>query len=250
MARTNVPVARAARGVVSRALLPFFRRVARRRVQRGLDGLLVLGLSDARAAVRSGPVIFAPNHVSWWDGLVLFLLDTALDTRSHVLVDRASLMRVPFFLWAGALPIDRSSGIRARRDLEHAGASITRPGDALWIFPQGRERPSHLRPLGLERGVELLRNARPDVPVIPVGIQYVFRGSARPTACVSFGAPVPAGLPALERGIVAEIDRLDAIDSAEVLLAPRRREDDLATRLLAWAFRRAARRRLEDSAHG
>ena len=253
MARTDVPLTALARSLVSRVLLPFFRRVAKRRVGRGLDGLLVLGLADAQAHVRSGPVVFAPNHVSWWDGLVVLLLDAALDARSHLLVDRASLARLPFFLWAGAVPIDRSSGFRARRDLERALSSIARPGDALWIFPQGRERAAHLRPLGLERGIELLRRAKPDVAVIPVGIQYVFRGGDRPTACVAFGAPVSAGLSGLELGIVAELDRLDAATESDftALLAPRSRraEDDLATRLLAWVFRRAGRRRLEDSSH-
>ena len=54
------------------------RRYARRRVSRGLDGLWVAGMDQARAALADRPLMFAANHVSWWDSLLLLVLDEAL----------------------------------------------------------------------------------------------------------------------------------------------------------------------------
>ncbi|MEI6252556.1 MAG: hypothetical protein WCP30_07105, partial [Mycobacteriaceae bacterium] len=60
------------------AVLDFARRYARRRVGYGLDGVWVTGLQEARAALAEGPVLFAANHVAWWDTLLLVVLHEAL----------------------------------------------------------------------------------------------------------------------------------------------------------------------------
>jgi CDP-diacylglycerol--serine O-phosphatidyltransferase len=53
------------------AFLRLARPYARRRVARGLDGLWVSGLAEARAALAQRPLIFVANHVAWWDALLL-----------------------------------------------------------------------------------------------------------------------------------------------------------------------------------
>ena len=220
------------------------RPYVRRRVSRDLEGLWVSGLEPARRLLAQGPVLFAANHVAWWDPMLLVLLDEALASEGYALMDAGNLARLPFFGWLGALPLGR--GEAARTDLAAAAAQLRGPGRALWIFPQGRQRPAHLRPLGLKAGVMALAE-QSGVPVLPVSLQYAFREAERPAALVHFGEARPASAPArellpwLEEALVSGLDTIDAfVDRHEgtfdPLVAPpaASTQEGLGARVLSW----------------
>lgn len=197
--------------------LAFARRYARRRVARELDGVWVAGLDEARSALAGRPLIFAANHVSWWDVLLLVVLDEALGGIGWALMDARNLSGLPFLGWVGALPLDRSSHDRSRRCLVSSAALLDRPGRAVWIFPQGHQRPAHLRPLNLKHGVQTI-HACSTADVIAVSIDYLFLEKNRPAAVVRFSAPItrtqasePDVVPAVE---AAMLEGLTAIDAA------------------------------------
>jgi len=193
--------------------LSLARRYVRSRMRRSFDGVFVSGLAEARRAVESGPVIFAANHVSWWDAFAVVLVDQALDATSHCLMDASNLARLPFFGWIGAVPIHRDDPRAALTDVRGAARLLDAPGDALWVFPQGRQRPAHLRPLGFERGVTVLARLTAR-PVIPVSVTYGFRERPEMTLAIAFGEAISgagAGLSAaLEERVEAGLDRNDA----------------------------------------
>jgi 1-acyl-sn-glycerol-3-phosphate acyltransferase len=218
------------------------RWVARRMVARGLDGVWVQGLAAARELAARKPVLFCATHVAWWDALVLLPVDGALRTESHVLMDATQLARLPYFGPIGAIGVDRANPMRLLRSFRAAEHAVDGPGRALWVFPQGRQRPSHLRPLGLQRGYDALAR-RTGATVIPVALTYAFREAPQPAALLSFGAPVsPDGLEsALEAGL-ARIDRFlsgDVGEAFEPLITGRggRTDDTLASRGLATITR-------------
>lgn len=193
------------------------RRYTRRRISHRLDGLWVSGLDEARAALAGRPLIFAANHVAWWDALLLLPLDEALGGLGWAVMDARNLRRLPFLGWVGALPLDRSSPERSRGCLQACAALLDRPGRALWIFPQGRQRPAHLRPLDLRPGVQTL-HATSGVDLVAVSIDYVFLERPRPAAIVRFCPPISGAdtpqealLPAVEGAI---LDGLAVIDAA------------------------------------
>lgn len=199
--------------------LEFARSYARHRIARGLDGLWVSGLDEARAALATRPLIFAANHVSWWDVLLLLVLDEALGKGpagvGWAVMDAQNLSRLPFFGWVGALPLDRSTPERSRQCLEASADLLTRPGRAIWIFPQGRQRPAHLRPLDLRPGLRIMHSRNP-VDVIAVSLDYVFLERNRPAAIVRFSTPmtgdVAAGdalLPAVENALLGGLADID-----------------------------------------
>lgn len=204
--------------------LSFARVYSRRRVAHGLDGLWVSGLERARAALAAGPLIFAANHVAWWDTLLLIVLDEALGGTGWAVMDAVNLRRLPFMGWVGALPLDRSSPERSRRCLEASADLLDRPGRALWIFPQGRQRPAYLRPLDLKPGIGIAHDHNP-VDIVAVSVNYVFLERDRPAAVVRFSAPItdvggPAVLPGIEAGL---LDGLADIDQAVVAATDGRR---------------------------
>ncbi len=188
---------------------------ARRRFARDLDGFFVAGLDVARAHCATGPVILAPTHSSWWDPLALLILDAALATDGRALMDATNLRRLPFFGAVGALPLHRGGSPGAlRRDLARAVAHLDGPGKTLWIFPQGRQRPTALRPLGIEPGLRLLAR-QSGATVLPVALTYGFREAERPSAVARFSTPLPPRDPALleavEQALIAGLDEAHAL---------------------------------------
>ena len=204
--------------------LSLARRYVRRRISGRMDGLHIGGLDAARALSARGPLLFAPNHVAWWDPLVLVALDEALGTEGYALMDATNLDKLPFLSWLGALPLDRRSPAASRAGLRLAAALADGPRRALWMFPQGRQRPAHLRPLDLKPGVGLLARLA-GVPVVPVSLAYPFREAPVPAAAVVFGEPLDPRradlLPALEAAIVTGLERIDRFSEGEIALETR-----------------------------
>ena len=228
---------------------PFWRgvalRYARWRVRNGLDGLFIHGLEHARDAVSRGPVTMAATHVSWWDGLLMAILDDELKTDPRFIMDARNLAKIPMFRAIGAIGIDRSSGARARDGLLTASDHLSAPGSAVWIFPQGRQRPRHIQPLGLHAGALAL--ARQDRSrVVPITLGYGFRESHLPTGVVTIAPALPAGasLDDLEAVYWQGIARTDAFldgqtDGFDVLIPSKQRTEHvgLGSKILAWSSR-------------
>jgi 1-acyl-sn-glycerol-3-phosphate acyltransferase len=146
----------------------------------------------------------AANHVGWWDGPCMMLVDEALGAEGAFVLQASSLVRYPYFRWLGAIPLP-SSPLAMRSAFRAAKAQLTGPGKTVWFFPQGRERPSWVRPLGLHRGHEVLARS---APLLPVSIAYAWRDGPLPAACIHVGDAVdPARLePAIVDGL-ARIER-------------------------------------------
>ena len=216
------------------------RRYVRRSLQRGLDGVMVAGLSSARQVAAERPVILAANHVGWWDSFLVITLDEALGTEGYALMDAASIQRMPYFAWLGALPLDLSS---PRAGLRQAAALLNGAGRAVWIFPSGRHRPPHLRPLEFQPGVRLLARLAPEAAVVPIAVQYAFAESPAPGAWVHVGGPVPVkDLEAAVEAGLAHIDRAlaggDASEFSVVVHGKKRPpEQGVGARILACARR-------------
>ena len=217
-ARTD-PLARA--GDTRRpAFLAVARGYVRRRVSRALDGVWVSGLDETRDALASRPLLLVANHVAWWDALLLVALDEALGGLGWAMMDARNLRKLPFLGWLGGLPLDRSSPERSRECLENSAALLDRPGRALWMFPQGRQRPAHLRPLDLKPGLQTLHAGNP-VDLVAVSINYVFLERSVPAAIVRFSAPIAGAevgpqelLPVVEGALLAGLDVIDSAASA------------------------------------
>jgi 1-acyl-sn-glycerol-3-phosphate acyltransferase len=181
-------------GTWSRALLRLFR-----------VGVSVSGLEH----LPRGPAVYAANHASALDILVVF---------GHLPVDfrivyKKSLSLVPLLGWAiwlgGHVPIDRGNPFRARRSLEAAARRI-RGGMSVVVFPEGtRSHDGVVRHfkrgsfgLAIEAGVPVAPLSLVGVKsVVPRGLTSVRPGSVR----VVVHPPVPvAGRSSDEAQALAE----------------------------------------------
>lgn len=189
---------------------------ARKRLARTFASVRVADLSRARAALRDGAVVAVSNHTSWWDPLViLWLTEEVLRADCYAMMDAKNLRRLPFFGLVGAFGVDLDDPRDGALAMRYAARLLDRPGRAVWVFAQGRERPVSARPLGFLRGAaEVSRVAK--APTVPVALRYEFGGEERPTLFVSVGEPIAPSRDVIalrdahEAAVTALLDALDA----------------------------------------
>ena len=109
--------------------------------------------------------------------------------RHYAPIDARALEQYPILRKVGLFPIDMSSARGAAQFLRTAEA-ILREGGVLWITPQGRFADPRELPLAFRPGLAALALRRPEVPLIPLAIEYTFWDERLPEALVRFADPV------------------------------------------------------------
>lgn len=183
--RHSVPL-----GVRGRALLTGFDQL----VRLSLRGVWV------RGEIPAGPVVWAMNHHHWWDA---FASGSVLRTAGHrptVLVSDKNLASFGLLNWIDAVPAAAPE----------RGVEALRAGRALIIMPEGGMfPPGPLAPLRGGAG-RIARQA--DVPLLPVALRVVMRGSQYAEAFIDIGRAVePHELEPTLRGSLAAMDEALAV---------------------------------------
>jgi 1-acyl-sn-glycerol-3-phosphate acyltransferase len=147
-------------------------------------------------AIPPGPHLIAVKHQSMYETLEMVRL-----THLPVVVMKKELADIPLFGFMtrryGVIPVERSAGAKALRNLVAEGQSAVTGGRPVIIFPEGtRVRPGRQPPLrpgfaGLYRALGL--------PVVPVAVdsgRLWGRGLVHHGGTVTFkvGATIPPGL--------------------------------------------------------
>lgn len=245
--------------IPARKSAPFIRWFAKhveKRVHSDLQKVQVRGLDAWRAAVAAHPVLLVSNHVSWWDVMLgtWFVHRMIPGCDAYGMMDAANLRGRPFFARIGVFGVERGQrgkGMGAE-SLRYAQALLDRPGRHVWVFPQGDERPSTLRPLGFRRGAAVIAHASPDAVVLPLAFRYELMKTDKPYAFVSVGDPVllaadvAATRDAMEAAVQAELARIDRHlcegPDPEFITQARAKPSkvgELAEKVLAWRHRAA-----------
>jgi chlorobactene lauroyltransferase len=190
---------------------------SKRLLLRHFHALRVNGAESLRGLDRSRPIIFCPNHSSWWDGILpLVLSHESAGCRSFGMMEEKQLVRYPFFRRIGVFSVVRESPRQSVESMRYAASLFDRPNTALWIFPQGVLEPQDARPLRLEQGAARIAAMAGGAQFVPVAFRFEFLREQRPDCFVWFGDPwtpdttlnareVTAGL---EARLTALVDRL------------------------------------------
>lgn len=203
--------------VISKLTLWYFRRVAKRYFRKHFRSVMVQRLRLLREG--RGPLIVYGNHSSWWDPLLMVLMARmALPKQRHYApMDAESLARYPIFRRLGVFPVELNTG-RGAAIFLRTSMAVLRSGGVLWLTPQGRFADPRIRPLAFRAGIGMLATRMPEVPLLPMAVEYTFWNERLPEALVRFGEPVhvDAGASAeqatsqLEETLAGEMQALQA----------------------------------------
>lgn len=171
----------------------------------GFDQLVRLSLRGVwvRGSIPSEAVVWAMNHHHWWDAFASNAVLRTVGQRPTVLISDKNLESFTLFNWIDAAPTS---------DPKRALAPL-RAGRTLVIMPEGRMLGAG--PLGPLRGGAGRLAAEAEVPLVPVAVRVMMRGSQYAEAFIDIGAPVSADAlaPVLGQSL-AELDELLAVTPA------------------------------------
>ena len=169
-------------------------------------------------AVPPGSYLIAVKHQSMFETLEMLRL-----TRLPIIVLKRELAELPLFGWMtrryGVIPVDRSAGAKALRELVAQGKAAAATGRPVMIFPEGTRVAVGETP-ELQSGFAALYRALA-MPVVPVAVdsgRLWGRGLTKEAGTVTFrvGEPIPAGLARkeIERRVHTAINALESSPQA------------------------------------
>ena len=174
---------------ISKLTLRLFRRIVRRYFRRHFRAVLAQHADRLRDA--RGPLIVYGNHSSWWDPMLIVLLgERLLPHRDHYApIDAEALKKYPILRKVGIFPVEMGSARGAAQFLRTA-EGILRSGGVLWLTPQGRFADNREFPLAFKPGLAALALRLPDVPLVPLAVEYTFWDERLPETLMQVGAPL------------------------------------------------------------
>lgn len=138
--------------------------------------------------------LFLVNHSTWWDPLIIFLLNKHLfKANGYGMMHEEGLKSFPIFRRIGTFSINRSNPKDIIASLNYAKDRINE-GKAVWIFPQGDERPLEQRPLEFQTGASFIIEKSDQIHVIPISLYYAFEEKRKPNIYVSIGQDLSPAL--------------------------------------------------------
>ena len=177
---------------------------------------LLLGIRyEVEGEIPAGAVLIAVKHESMYETLEMVRIG-----RAPVIVLKRELSEIPLFGWLtrryGVIPVDRSAGPKALRQMVGEGQKAKAAGRAVLIFPEGT-RVSHGEQPPLRSGFAGLYRAL-GLPVVPVAVDSGrMWGKSLPkrpgTIHFRIGETIPAGLKRdeIEARVHAAINALNPI---------------------------------------
>jgi 1-acyl-sn-glycerol-3-phosphate acyltransferase len=141
------------------------------------------------------PLLILPNHGNWWDGLFLWELNRRLlGRRLHLMVLERHVNRFRFLRRVGAFSVRPGRRGEVAASLAYAASVLGDPANTLALFPQGRIRHPAQRPLGFQRGLELILRAHAaPVAILPLAMRCEYYEDRRPEALFLFDRVLTAG---------------------------------------------------------
>lgn len=109
-------------------------------------------------------------------------------------IDAQALEKYSFFRRLGFFGVDPTRAQGVRGFLRTSVAALNAPNTFLWLTPQARFADVRERPLEFARGLSRLRDMVPNIPFIPVAIEYPFWEERAPEALVHIGEPASGGM--------------------------------------------------------
>ena len=171
---------------ISPLTLRFFRRVVHRYFRRHFRA--VMAQNSQRLRDVRGPLIVYGNHSSWWDPMLIVLLgEILLPHRKHYApIDAEALKKYPILSKLGIFPVEMASPRGAAQFLRTAEA-VLRDNGVLWLTPQGRFADPREFPLAFRPGLAVLALRMPEVPLLPLAVEYTFWDERLPETLLHFG---------------------------------------------------------------
>lgn len=141
---------------------------------------------------KSSSLVITPNHISWWDGFFIGLLEKKYYNRNvHIMMLEKELKKYWFFSKVGAYSIKHNSIKSIKESQIYTRELISQPSNSIIIYPQGEIEDFGKRPLTLKKGLKyFIEDSNNHVSILPVGFKIQYYNEMKPSIVVRFGRPL------------------------------------------------------------
>lgn len=108
--------------------------------------------------LSEAPILLLPNHNTWWDGFLVYFLNSVLYKRPmYLMMLERQLKKYPFFSRVGAYGIEPNHISSLKKSLLYTIELMEQKNPKpplICIFPQGELLPWRPQPLNFKPGIE------------------------------------------------------------------------------------------------
>jgi 1-acyl-sn-glycerol-3-phosphate acyltransferase len=130
-------------------------------------------------------ILFIANHFSFWDTLILFVVNECLfKKKPHVMVLEDTMRKERFLKYGGAFSVGKSPKDIAA-SLNYAATLLNDPGNIVLIYPQGKLCSNFVEQIHFEKGVlSIIKQTKADVQLVFAATFVQYFKHKKPTATV------------------------------------------------------------------
>ncbi|MBN2639697.1 MAG: lysophospholipid acyltransferase family protein [Bacteroidales bacterium] len=158
-------------------IYPFFKRYALHIVKRHFGRVQI----HATLESEDYPVLLIANHISWWDGFWLMVLNLkVLHKKFHFMMLEEQLRKHWYFNYAGGFSVSKNSRSIVE-SLDYASGLLKNKDNLVIVFPQGRINSLYNQHFSFEKGIErIVSKNHGKLKVIMVANLVDYFSSAKP----------------------------------------------------------------------
>lgn len=138
-------------------------------------------------ADKNKSILLIANHYSFWDGLILYIVNMRLlKKRMHIMMLEESMHKYPAFKYGGAFSIKKGSRDTIN-SLNYAAKLLDDPQNLVLIYPQGKLYSNFVTRVNFEKGVmQVIKKAETNFQLVFAAAFVQYFRSTKPTATVYF----------------------------------------------------------------
>jgi len=134
---------------------------------------------------KNRSLLLIANHYSFWDGLILHIVNTRLfKKRMHIMILEESMHQYWSFKYGGAFSVKKGSK-DALKSLDYAAKLLDDPQSLVLIYPQGKLYSNFVTQVHFEKGVmRVIEKAGEKFQLVFAAAFIQYFRSTKPTATV------------------------------------------------------------------
>jgi chlorobactene lauroyltransferase len=145
---------------------------------------------------KSSSYLFLMNHYSWWDGILPMLIHSKLipDFNPKGMMDENQLKRLHFFRKFYVFSVNRTNPRKAIASINYSKDHLSKPGNCLFLFPQGAIFPNDSSLFQIETGYQHIVKHNDLVKMMPVFSYIETMKGRKPNLWIRFGTELHPSL--------------------------------------------------------
>ncbi|MBN1523066.1 MAG: lysophospholipid acyltransferase family protein [Spirochaetales bacterium] len=134
------------------------------------------------------PLVMTPNHMSWWDGFIIYcFLKLRTRRKFRIMMLEQQLLQFPFFSKLGAFSIDPGKPKSVHQTILYFHSLLKDSKNCIVFYPQGKMEPYWKRPQSIQAGLTHFLNSPVISQVLPVASVITTYNEKKPEIIVRFG---------------------------------------------------------------